>query len=134
MQHFTVLKEYMQDENIDYQLVPPHGHRQNAARRAICTAKNHFIAGLCSTDPNFPMSQWDQLLPRAELTLNLLCGSRTNPKLSAYEQLFGRYDFNRTPIAPAGIKVLTPVKSKVRKTWAPHALDGYYVGPAMESY
>jgi hypothetical protein len=70
------------------------------------------------------MSQWDQLLPQAELTLNLLRGSRINPKLSAYEQLFGRYDFNRTPIAPPGIKVLAHVKSKVRKTWVPHALDG----------
>jgi hypothetical protein len=130
----TLLKEYMQDEKIDYQLVPPHDHQRNAAKRAIRTAKNHFIAGLCSTDPNFPMSQWDQLLPQAELTLNLLRGSRINPKLSAYEQLFGRYDFNRTPIAPPGIKVLAHVKSKVRKTWAPHALDGYYVGPAMDSY
>ena len=130
----TLLKEYMLDEKINYQLVPPHDHQRNAAERAIRTAKNHFIAGLCSTDPNFPMSQWDQLLPQAELTLNLLRGSRINPKLSAYEQLFGRYDFNRTPIAPPGIKVLAHVKSKVRKTWAPHALDGYYVGPAMDSY
>jgi hypothetical protein len=121
----TLLKEYMQDEKINYQLVPPHDHRQNATEQAIRTAKNHFIAGLCSTDPNFPMSQWDQLLPQAELTLNLLCGSRINPKLSAYEQLFGQYDFNRTPIAPPGIKVLAHVKSKVCKTWAPHALDGY---------
>ncbi|WP_281640541.1 Ty1/Copia family ribonuclease HI [Aurantimicrobium minutum] len=130
----TLLKEYMQAENIDYQLVPPHDHRRNAAERAIRTAKNHFVAGLCSVDPQFPMSQWDKLLPQAELTLNLLRGSRINPKLSAYEQLFGRYDFNRTPIAPPGIKVLAYVKSKVRKTWAPHAIDGYYVGPAMDSY
>ena len=31
----NLLKEYMQAENIDYQLVPPHDHRRNAAERAI---------------------------------------------------------------------------------------------------
>ena len=66
------LKRYMDDTNIDYQLVPPHIHRRNAAERAIRTFKNHFIAGLCSLDPNFPMHLWDLLLPQAELTRNLL--------------------------------------------------------------
>ena len=35
-----------------------------------------------------------QALPKAELTLNLLQGSRLNPKLSAFAQLRGRFDFN----------------------------------------
>ena len=30
-----VLKEYMEEENETFQLVPPHLHRQNAAKRAI---------------------------------------------------------------------------------------------------
>ncbi|MCK7513581.1 MAG: hypothetical protein MZV70_62540 [Desulfobacterales bacterium] len=68
------------------------------------------------------------------LTLNLLRGSRINPKLSAYAQLHGSYDFNRTPIAPPGIRVLVHDKPANRTTWSPHALDGWYTGPALDSY
>lgn len=128
------LKDFMREEKVDYQLVPPHVHRRNAAERAIRTFKNHFIAGLCSTDKNFPLHLWDRLLPQAILSLNLLRGSRINPKLSAWAQVFGAYDFNRTPIAPPGIRVLVHEKPSVRKTWSPHAVDGWYIGPALESY
>ncbi len=38
----------------NYQLVEPNNHRFNAAERAIRTFKNHFMAGLCSTNPGFP--------------------------------------------------------------------------------
>jgi hypothetical protein len=64
-------------------LPPPGIHRRNAAERAIRTFKNHFIAGLCGVDQYFPLHLWDRLLPQAILTLNLLRGSRINPKLSA---------------------------------------------------
>jgi hypothetical protein len=46
--------------------------------------KNHFIAGLCSTDRDFPLHLWDWLVHQATLTLNLMRGSRINPKLSAW--------------------------------------------------
>jgi hypothetical protein len=49
-----ILKNHIHDEGIDFQLVPLGLHRRNAAERAIRTFKNHFIAGLCSTDTNFP--------------------------------------------------------------------------------
>jgi hypothetical protein len=51
----NVLKRYMDTENIQYQVVPPGVHRANSAERAIRTFKNHFIAGLATTDPNFPI-------------------------------------------------------------------------------
>jgi len=73
----------MTTEGIDYQLVPPHLHCHNAAELAICMFNNHFIAGLCSTNKNFPFHLWDKLLLQAKLTLNLLHGSCINPKLSA---------------------------------------------------
>jgi hypothetical protein len=113
---------------------PPHDHRTNAAERAICTAKSHLKAGWWSMDDSFPMRLWDKTIPQAELTLNLLRGSRINPKLSAWEQLHGRYDFNRTPIAPPGIKVLAHEKASNRKTWSPHAFTAWYTGPALEHY
>lgn len=76
-----ILKEYLRDENIQFQLVPPGMHRANSAERAIRTFKNHFIAGLCSVDPKFPLHLWDKLLDQAVLTLNLMRGSRINPKI-----------------------------------------------------
>lgn len=130
----ALLKQFLSDESIDFQLAPPGIHRRNAAERAIRTAKNHFIAGLCSVDKAFPLHLWCSLLPQLELTLNLLRGSRINPKLSAYAQMHGAFDYNRTPIAPPGIRILAHVKPSDRDTWAPHALDGWYVGPALDSY
>jgi hypothetical protein len=62
----------MDDTGIAFQLAPPHCHRRNAAKRAICTFKNHFIAGLCSTNRDFPLNLWDKLLPQCLLILNLL--------------------------------------------------------------
>jgi hypothetical protein len=58
--------------DIAYQLVPPHFHRRNAAERAIRTFKEHFVAGLSSVDPAFPLHLWDRLLTQAEITMNLL--------------------------------------------------------------
>jgi hypothetical protein len=50
----VLLKQFMKNEAVDFQLVPPGVHRRNAAERAIHTIKNHLIAGLCSTDQDFP--------------------------------------------------------------------------------
>jgi hypothetical protein len=130
----TILKTYLTDEAIDYQLVPPGVHRRNAAERAIRTFQNHFIAGLCSVDKDFPIHLWDHLVTQAEITLNLLRSSRINPKLSAHAQINGHFDYNRTPIGPPGCRVLAHVKTSDRTTWSPHGLDGWYVGPATESY
>ena len=80
------------------------------------------------------MHLWDKTIPQAELTLNLMRGSRINPKLSAYEQIYGRYDHNKVPLAPPGIKVLAHIKPDQRLTWAPHAVEGWYVGPAFDHY
>jgi hypothetical protein len=68
------------------------------------------------------------------LTLNLLCGSCLNPKFSAWAQLNRQFDFNCTPIAPSGIHVFVHQKPDNQLTWSPHAEDGWYVGPALDSY
>lgn len=57
-----------------------------------------------------------------------------NPKLSAWAQVHGEFDYNCTPMAPPGIKVLVFEPPEIRQTWAPHAVDGWYIGPAMDSY
>jgi hypothetical protein len=85
-------------------------------------------------DKAFPMHLWDKTIPHAEIALNLLRGSRINPKLSAWEQVHGRFDFNATPLAPPGVQVLAHARAGDRKTWANHAFDAWYVGPALEHY
>ena len=49
------LKKYMHTQGVNYQLVPPHLHRTNAAEKAIGTWKDHFVSGLSSTNPLFPL-------------------------------------------------------------------------------
>jgi hypothetical protein len=49
-----LLKVYLHDQDINFQLVPTCCHRRNAAERAICSFKDHLISGLCSTDKAFP--------------------------------------------------------------------------------
>ena len=56
---------YLNLKRITYQLVPPNVHRRNAAERDISTWKDHFVSGLCSTDPSFPMHLWDRLYRNA---------------------------------------------------------------------
>lgn len=130
----TAIKKLIKDKGIDLQLVPPHIHRRNAAERAIQMFKNHFIAILSNTHKKFPLYLWDLLVPQAQMTLNMLRTSRINPKLSAYEQLEGIFNFNRTPLAPPGTKVIIHEKPTQRQTWEPHGQDGWYIGPAMEHY
>jgi hypothetical protein len=110
----TILQDFMTNQGINFQLVLPHIHRQNAAERSIRTWKNYIIAGLCSTNEFFPLHLWDCLLPQAMITLNLMRGSRINPKLSAYAQINGAFDFNQTPLAPPGTKVLVHEKPSVQ--------------------
>ena len=66
------MKDSMTKHKISFQLAPPHIHRRNAAERAIQTFKNNFVAGFSTTDPNFPVSEWDRLLDQVTITLNLL--------------------------------------------------------------
>ena len=66
------LKQYFEDSDIQFQLVPPHTHWKNAAERAVKTLKNHFIDALCTVDPRFPFYLWDRLLSQFTMTLNML--------------------------------------------------------------
>jgi hypothetical protein len=66
-----LLKTYLHQQDITFQLVPSYSHRRNSSERAISSFKDHLIAGLCSTDKSFPMHLWDRLLPQAVITLNM---------------------------------------------------------------
>jgi hypothetical protein len=130
----AALKNFFTEHDIAYQLVPPHCHRRNAAERAIRTFKEHFVAGLSSVDPSFPLHLWDILLPQAEITLNLPRTSRLHPQLSAAAHFHGLVDYNKTAFAPPGCKIIAHEKPGKRLTWALHGQHGHSLGPAMHHY
>ena len=80
------------------------------------------------------MTLRDKLLPQAELTINLLRQSNTVPTVSAQAHLFGTVDFNRMPLAPMGCAVKIHEDADKRKTWAPHTMDGWYLGTSPDHY
>ena len=112
----------------------PHIHRRNAAERAICTYKNYLIAGLYTCDPKFPSREWDWLLSQCNITINLLRSARRNPSLSAYSVLLGNFNFNATPMAPPGTKVVVHEKPNNWLSWAGHGTEAWYIGPSLEHY
>ena len=102
---FDLLKKTLLKQNISYQLVTLHIHTRNTVERDIQNLKDHFIGGICSTDPKYSAHEWIYLLPQATTTLNLFQTSMKNPKLSAYAAISGIHEFNRCPLA-AGTKVI----------------------------
>jgi hypothetical protein len=77
------IKAFMESQNGTVQFVEPNNHHVNAAERAIQTFKNHFISGLCTTDPKFPFQLWNHLTHQAAITWNILRRSRINHDISS---------------------------------------------------
>jgi hypothetical protein len=127
-----LLKDYLYDQSINFQLVPLYFHQRNAAERASHSFKDHLIAELCSTDKAFPRHLWDRLLPQTILTLNMLRTSRINPKIFAATHLDQQYEYNRVPMAPPGTIIIAHEMPNHRHTWASHGKDGWYIGPALD--
>ena len=127
-------KNALKNEQVTFELVPSNQHCRNAVERAIRTFKNHLLSGLATCNPDYPLQEWDQIIPQAELTLNLLRKSRLNPKLSTWAYLFGNFDFNKSPLLPLGTKIILHTKPGKRASWDFHGEQGYYIGPAIKHY
>ena len=129
------IKAFMQQQNGTAQFVEPNNHRINAAERAIQTFKNHFISGLCTTDPDFPFQLWNHLTLQAVITCNILRRSRITPDISAYEQLHGaKYNWNAHPMAPPGTRAVIHSSPLTRTSWGPRGIDAWYCGPSENHY
>ena len=68
------------------------------------------------------------------ITLCMLRTTRINPKLSANAQLWGNFDFNKTPLALSGCKAIIHKCAHERGTWAKHGELGFVVSPAMQHF
>ena len=108
-------KEKILENEMEYQLVPPHDHRRNIAEKAIQVFKDHFVSVLCGTDDKFPLKLWCRILRQAEHQLNMLRISRVDPSKSSFEIMNGSHDYNANPFAPLGCKVEIHVVPNKRK-------------------
>ena len=132
------LKQSLKKNNITFELVPPHVHRRNAAERAIQTFKDHFIAGLASVDPAFPIAEWDRLIPQAILSLNLLMNARTNPSLSAYAYLSWKCGFQQNTSSTTRYESAHPPETRPKNimgtTWYSSMVCWSSFGPLLLCY
>jgi len=112
----------------------PHNHSVNAAEPAVKAIKYHVIAGLATVDINCPLQFWDIFPAQMQDTLNLLRTSRRDPSKSAYEEMEGEFDFNRTPISILGTKALAFVDPDERASWEAHGVDCYVIGRCLDHY
>ena len=80
------------------------------------------------------MSEWDLLMPQADLTLNLLRPSCRYPQLSVHTCLNQSFDFLSTLLAPPVTRIIDQITPSQRANMAPHGTDGWYVGPSLNHY
>ena len=76
-----------EEYKMQIELMPLECYWRNVAKVAICNFKSHFLSVLVGVADDFPIQLWDQLLPQADITINLLRQSNTTPTVSAYAQL-----------------------------------------------
>ena len=120
--------------NMNLQLVPPHFHRANMAKKYIDVFRNNFVSRLATADPSFPLHIWCRLMLLATTTLNVLRPARINPNLWAYEFLHGVFDYNKTPLAPQGTKVFAHGATSNSRTWDPPGIESWNIGMALDHH
>ena len=108
------------------ELVAPEDHGPNKVKRAIQTWKDHFIAGLATVDPDFPIGLWDQCR-QLEDVLNMMRGSHTHPHLTAYEELNGPIDSGSIRLLPFGLKVCALNDPKSRGPYQQRCTTGFVI-------
>jgi hypothetical protein len=100
------VEKHIRANKMTIQLVPPHNHRVDTAKRAIGTFEEYFIAALATVNKFCPPQLWDEFLPQVEPTLNLICFSHCNPLISANHEFYSPFDFNKMPLALLVTKAL----------------------------
>ena len=93
-------------------------------RRAFYFCSRHSQQGLSTpTLGQFSAPGGNDPKPTAILT--------RRPKKFANEEVNGKFDYNKMPLAPLGTKGLVYEDLTVRARWAPHGTDAYYDGLAL---
>ena len=104
------------------------------AERAISTRKSNFVPDISGTDKLLQMHLWDRIIYQAQITLNILRPSRSNPKVSAHAMMEINFNFKKTSLEPSGTKVIFHEEPNRRSTWVQHGVQEGYIVPVVEHY
>eukprot|EP00957_Ditylum_brightwellii_P052556 3985313-Ditylum_brightwellii.AAC.1 len=124
----------IEQQSTKVQLTLPDMHRQNLNEKALQAWKNHFISELVGLLDKIPITHWCSLVEQSNMMLNLLRPCHQNQSLLAESAMNRYFNFNATPMAPLGIGVSVHMKPDRQSSWGYHALQVWYVGPAMQHY
>ena len=119
---------------VDCQFFPPDIHRQNADDRYIKTFKAHFLATMAGVAYHFPRHIQDLLLPHAEVTINLLQQTTSNPAMSTWEFSSEAFNYDATPLVQLGISVILHTKTTIILSWDFCGKYGWSVGVTLKHY
>ena len=56
------------------------------------------------------------------MIMNMMCASKANPRISAYMNIFGEFDYNNMQLVPPETKLVKKVNPGKRASWAPHRI------------
>ena len=60
--------------------------------------------------------------------------SNLKPLTPSYSEMYGKFDYNKTPILPPRLKLIIHEKSDEHKSWDPIRTAGWYLVPATNHY
>ncbi len=126
-----IIKKILIAQECNLLLVKPHNRQVNAVKRMF---KDHYISTIATSDSKFPLQLWDHLTPQVENTLSILRPSCINPEISAYEAVYGPYDWNRFPLAPLGCKAVIYESPEAQSSWGSKGTNTWYAGPSFNHY
>ena len=127
------VEDFIADQKTDLQCAAP-GRHCAPAEKAVQTYKACFKSTTASLPPEFPIAYWCRLIPQIDLSVNIVCACRQNPKLSAWAATEGEFPFNSTPIAPSGTAMLVYERPENRPSFGHIAKKTWYIGPCLNHY
>ena len=80
------------------------------------------------------VENWFKLTNQNDYVLNMMCPCLQNTALSEFEALECMYSFKTRPMATPGTECLVHLKPVFRTTWDFHALDAWYIVPALKNH
>ena len=109
-------------------------HHRNLAGKGIKTFKGNFQCVIYGVDDSFPLNLWERLIPQTEIQVNLMWQENATPKKYAYAYLNGPHGSNRMPLVPLGCAIQFHENTNRRESWAPHSVNGWYLGISTNHY
>ena len=67
-------------------------------------------------------------------SLNMLRPLNINPLKSVYNEIWGNFDYNETPLAPPGCLIIANNQAQGSKIWIDHSIQEFFIGPAKNHH